>query len=65
MKKKITYIIITAAISTDAFFIGRNTAPEPTSGECIEEACKYITYWESTDIGINLYDVVGNVYEWR
>lgn len=29
MKKKIAYIVITAAITLNAFFIGKNTAPAP------------------------------------
>ena len=49
MKKKIAYILTTAAIILAAFFIGRNTSPEPTK----------------TDNGIDFYDADGNVYEWR
>lgn len=65
MKKKIAYILTTAAIILAAFFIGRNTSPEPTKEETIQKSCDYITYWEITDNGIDFYDADGNVYEWR
>lgn len=65
MKRKITYILTTAAITLAAFFIGRNTSPELTREEIIQKSCDYITYWEITDNGIDFYDADGNVYKWR
>lgn len=64
MKKKISYIALTAAIAVAAFFVGRNTAPESEISDSINTALDNIQYYEVTDTGLDLYDYSGNLYQW-
>ncbi len=71
MRKKIAYIITTAAIALTAFFIGKNMAETENiysnnnNIETMESAFSQIEYIEVTDNGFDFYTFDGNIYEWR
>ncbi len=69
MKKKITYILILAAVAIGCFFVGRNTsdhAKPETHVERMEYALENISRWELANDGetVILYDFEGNIYNW-
>lgn len=64
MKKKISYIALTAALIVTAFFIGRNTASEQDTSTLINIALENIEFFEVSDTGLDLYDYNGNLYHW-
>lgn len=72
MKKKIAYVLLTAAFSISCFFVGMNfnakeseVKESETTRQIIEKACDHITYWEVTDDGLIFYDEDGNMYQWK
>lgn len=60
MKKKITYLIITAVISMAAFFVGRSM---PNANRYLD--MEFVTDYIGTETGLILYTEDGSGYYWE